>query len=86
MRILTILKSLFTCTFFFLIVYIVSVYLYCLNNRAYREDQLTKTHPVAGVVTDTDAAVANFDGLTYGASPIHYLLLLYIILYIGSWY
>lgn len=36
------------------------------KGRAYREDQLSTTHPVAGICTDTNTAVANFDGLTYG--------------------
>jgi aminopeptidase N len=33
---------------------------------AYRQDQLTTTHPIAGTVLDTDQTFLNFDGITYG--------------------
>jgi len=33
---------------------------------AYWEDQLVTTHPISQSVIDTDAATANFDGITYG--------------------
>ncbi len=33
---------------------------------AYEEDSLVTTHPIAGLVADTDEAESNFDGLTYG--------------------
>jgi len=33
---------------------------------AYHQDQLVTTHPIAGVVPDTDATFLNFDGITYG--------------------
>jgi aminopeptidase N len=32
----------------------------------YQADDLSTTHPISGVVADTDAAVHNFDGITYG--------------------
>ncbi|MDA0301592.1 MAG: aminopeptidase N [Chloroflexi bacterium] len=37
-----------------------------MKNWAYRQDQLTTTHPIAGQVADTDATFLNFDGITYG--------------------
>ncbi len=37
-----------------------------IKNWAYRQDQLTTTHPIAGEVADTDATFLNFDGITYG--------------------
>lgn len=33
---------------------------------AYREDQLSTTHPVQGEVVDTEATFSNFDAITYG--------------------
>ena len=33
---------------------------------AYREDDLVTTHPIVGTAADTDEALANFDGITYG--------------------
>eukprot|EP00727_Mastigamoeba_balamuthi_P010400 m51a1_g5983 hypothetical protein (881) ;mRNA; r:255994-258849 len=33
---------------------------------AYREDQLSTTHPVHGPVADTNSTFQNFDGITYG--------------------
>jgi aminopeptidase N len=42
----------------------------------YRADQLSTTHPVAGEVTDTAAALLNFDGISYakGASALRQLV------------
>lgn len=37
-----------------------------LKTWAYWEDQLVTTHPITTTVTDTDSALANFDGITYG--------------------
>jgi aminopeptidase N len=40
-----------------------------LNNSsewAIQEDQLVTTHPIEGIVPDTDATFTNFDGITYG--------------------
>eukprot|EP00455_Lapot_gusevi_P026977 TRINITY_DN2849_c0_g1_i1.p1 TRINITY_DN2849_c0_g1~~TRINITY_DN2849_c0_g1_i1.p1 ORF type:complete len:872 (+),score=303.42 TRINITY_DN2849_c0_g1_i1:77-2692(+) len=37
-----------------------------MKQWAYREDQLSTTHPVQGVIVDTDATFLNFDGITYG--------------------
>ncbi len=37
-----------------------------IKNWAYRQDQLVTTHPIAGVVHDTDETFLNFDGITYG--------------------
>ena len=37
-----------------------------IKNWAYRQDQLATTHPIAGVVRDTDETFLNFDGITYG--------------------
>ena len=37
-----------------------------MKNWAYRQDQLITTHPIAGVVEDTDQTLLNFDGITYG--------------------
>ena len=37
-----------------------------IKNWAYRQDQLVTTHPIAGVVRDTDETFLNFDGITYG--------------------
>ncbi|MDA0269976.1 MAG: aminopeptidase N [Chloroflexi bacterium] len=37
-----------------------------MKNWAYREDQLVTTHPISGVVGDTDETFLNFDGITYG--------------------
>ena len=33
--------------------------------RGYKQDQLPSTHPVSAVVPDTDAALLNFDGISY---------------------
>ena len=33
---------------------------------AYWEDQLVTTHPIDGIVKDTDSAFSTFDGITYG--------------------
>lgn len=33
---------------------------------AYREDQLSTTHPIQGQVVDTNTTFQNFDGITYG--------------------
>jgi len=37
-----------------------------MKQWAYREDQLTTTHPIQGEVPDTDATQLIFDGITYG--------------------
>ncbi|MEK6705517.1 MAG: aminopeptidase N [Bdellovibrionota bacterium] len=37
-----------------------------MKEWAYWEDQLVTTHPVEGQVADTDHALTNFDGITYG--------------------
>ena len=37
-----------------------------IKNWAYRQDQLVTTHPISGVVPDTDQTFLNFDGITYG--------------------
>ncbi len=37
-----------------------------IKNWAYRQDQLVTTHPIAGIVEDTDQTFLNFDGITYG--------------------
>jgi aminopeptidase N len=37
-----------------------------MKRWAYSEDQLPTTHPIEVSVTDTDQAMANFDGITYG--------------------
>jgi aminopeptidase N len=37
-----------------------------IKNWAYRQDQLVTTHPISGVVADTDQTFLNFDGITYG--------------------
>ena len=37
-----------------------------MKNWAYRQDQLVTTHPISGVVADTDETFLNFDGITYG--------------------
>ena len=37
-----------------------------MKGWAYHQDQLVTTHPIAGVVPDTDATFLNFDGITYG--------------------
>ena len=36
------------------------------KNWAYFEDDLSTTHPIEGVVANTDEAFNNFDGITYG--------------------
>jgi len=50
-----------------------------MKRWAYGEDQLPTTHPIEVTVFDTDQAMANFDGITYGkgASALkqfHYLI------------
>jgi aminopeptidase N len=51
---------------------------FCLGRKAwgYRADQLPTTHPVAGQVADTRAALLNFDGISYakGASVLRQLV------------
>ena len=51
---------------------------FCLGRKAwgYRADQLPTTHPVAGAVPDTRAALLNFDGISYakGASVLRQLV------------
>ncbi|MAG30541.1 MAG: aminopeptidase N, partial [Deltaproteobacteria bacterium] len=37
-----------------------------IKTWAYREDQKPTTHPISGVVKDTDETFLNFDGITYG--------------------
>jgi aminopeptidase N len=46
------------------------------KNWAYRQDQLTSTHPIASDMVDIDTVKANFDGITYakGASVLHQLV------------
>jgi aminopeptidase N len=43
---------------------------------AYRQDQLPTTHPVAADITDIEAVITNFDGITYakGASVLKQLV------------
>lgn len=48
---------------------------------AYWEDQLVTTHPIEGVVPDTEQAFANFDGITYGKGASSMKVLSY---YIGA--
>ncbi|MGL5829473.1 MAG: M1 family aminopeptidase, partial [Angustibacter sp.] len=45
------------------------------KNWGYRADRRSTTHPVAGTAADTDAAVLNFDGISYakGASALRQL-------------
>eukprot|EP01113_Clastostelium_recurvatum_P042177 TRINITY_DN6811_c0_g1_i2.p1 TRINITY_DN6811_c0_g1~~TRINITY_DN6811_c0_g1_i2.p1 ORF type:complete len:872 (-),score=227.40 TRINITY_DN6811_c0_g1_i2:65-2641(-) len=47
-----------------------------LKRWAYREDQLATTHPIQGVVPDTNSTFLNFDGITYakGASVLKQLV------------
>ncbi|MEI6623694.1 MAG: aminopeptidase N, partial [Actinomycetes bacterium] len=50
-----------------------------LNQRkawAYRQDQLPSTHPIAADMTDLDAVLVNFDGITYakGAAALRQLV------------
>jgi aminopeptidase N len=47
-----------------------------MKPHAYRQDQLVTTHPVAADVADTDAALLNFDGITYekGAAVLKQLV------------
>jgi aminopeptidase N len=51
---------------------------FCLGRKAwgYRADQLPTTHPVAGHVPDSRAALLNFDGISYakGASVLRQLV------------
>lgn len=46
------------------------------KNWAYRQDQLSSTHPVATDMLDIETVKANFDGITYakGASVLHQLV------------
>ena len=46
------------------------------KNWAYRQDQLSSTHPIASDMIDIDTVKANFDGITYakGASVLHQLV------------
>jgi len=46
------------------------------KNWAYRQDQLTSTHPIATDMVDIDTVKANFDGISYakGASALHQLV------------
>jgi aminopeptidase N len=46
------------------------------KNWAYRQDQLSSTHPIATDMIDIDTVKANFDGITYakGASVLHQLV------------
>ena len=37
-----------------------------MKEWAYREDQLSTTHPIQGTVVDTAATFLTFDGITYG--------------------
>ena len=46
------------------------------KNGAYRQDQLSTTHPIIADMVDMEAVNANFDGITYakGASVLHQLV------------
>jgi len=46
------------------------------KNWAYRQDQLSSTHPIAADMVDIDTVKANFDGISYakGASVLHQLV------------
>ena len=46
------------------------------KNWAYRQDQLSSTHPIASDMVDIDTVKANFDGITYakGASVLQQLV------------
>jgi aminopeptidase N len=46
------------------------------KNWAYRQDQLSSTHPIAADMIDIETVKANFDGITYakGASVLHQLV------------
>ncbi len=46
------------------------------KNWAYRQDQLSSTHPIIADMVDMEAVNANFDGITYakGASVLHHLV------------
>ena len=46
------------------------------KNWAYRQDQLSSTHPIAADMFDIETVKANFDGITYakGASVLHQLV------------
>eukprot|EP01120_Amphizonella_sp_Union-15-10_P013798 TRINITY_DN649_c0_g3_i1.p1 TRINITY_DN649_c0_g3~~TRINITY_DN649_c0_g3_i1.p1 ORF type:complete len:725 (-),score=168.78 TRINITY_DN649_c0_g3_i1:516-2690(-) len=46
---------------------------------AYREDQLSTTHPIQGTVADTDQTFLNFDGITYGKGASLLKQLVYVI-------
>jgi len=47
-----------------------------MKNWAYTQDERVTTHPISGVVRDTDETFLNFDGITYGkgASAIKQLV------------
>ena len=47
-----------------------------MKNWAYTQDERITTHPISGVVNDTDETFLNFDGITYGkgASAIKQLV------------
>ncbi|MEX2375637.1 MAG: M1 family aminopeptidase, partial [Dehalococcoidia bacterium] len=47
-----------------------------MKNWAYTQDERVTTHPISGVVNDTDETFLNFDGITYGkgASAIKQLV------------
>jgi len=46
---------------------------------AYREDQLSTTHPIQCEVKDTDATFLNFDGITYGKGSSLLKQLVYLV-------
>ncbi|MCB0407760.1 MAG: aminopeptidase N [Bdellovibrionales bacterium] len=46
---------------------------------AYWEDQLVTTHPIEAIVPNTDQAMANFDGITYGKGASSLKQLAYFI-------
>ncbi len=54
-------------------------YFHRTKNWAYWEDQLPTTHPIEAVVPDTQQALANFDGITYGKGAASLKLLHYNI-------
>ncbi|MFT4925686.1 MAG: aminopeptidase N [Phenylobacterium sp.] len=49
------------------------------KTRVYREDQMVTTHPVLTDVTDTVAAIANFNAITYGKGLSALRQLVYLI-------
>lgn len=48
---------------------------------AYREDDLVTTHPIVGTAADTEEALANFDGITYGKGAS---VLKQLVFYLGE--